>query len=71
MSREIELSKEIICAFLNKNISKENIIALYNIKSGDINELYGHIDALASIFTKAKEQLEKEGVVQNKYESNN
>ncbi len=60
MSREIEIVKEIIITYLNKNINLESANELYDITHGDKQVLYSHIKALSNIFAKAKEQLEKE-----------
>ena len=56
---KIELSKEIICAFLEKNISLNNLNELYEIKSGNKKILLEHLKALSNIFRGAIEELEK------------
>lgn len=56
---KIELSKEIICAFLEKNISLNNLNELYEIKSGNKKILLEHLKALSNIFREATEELEK------------
>ncbi len=56
---KIELSKEIICAFLEKNISLNNLNELYEIKSGNKKLLLEHLKALSNIFRETIEELEK------------
>lgn len=56
---KIELSKEIICAFLEKNINLSNLNELYEIKSGNKKILLEHLKALSNIFRETIEELEK------------
>lgn len=55
----VEVTKEVICAYLSTNITPESAHAIYNIRSGDKVELLCHIKALISIFESAKIDLEE------------
>lgn len=58
-SKCVEVTKEVICAYLSTNITPESANAIYNIRSGDKVELLCHIKALISIFESAKIDLEQ------------
>ena len=58
-SKCIQVTKEIICAYLSTNITPESINALYEIRKGNKEELLCHIKALISIFESAKIDLEQ------------
>jgi hypothetical protein len=60
-SKCVALAKEIICAYLGTNITPEGCSAIYNIRSGDTEELICHIKAMISIFESAKIDLEQGG----------
>ena len=59
-SKCVALAKEIICTYLGTNITPEGCSAIYNIRSGDTEELICHIKAMISIFESAKIDLEQE-----------
>ena len=60
MSREVVISKNVIIAYLGNYIKPDNVYAMYEIKNGNKELLYEHINALYNIFGKAKDDLEKE-----------
>lgn len=57
--RELELSKEIITSYLNKNITLYGLNDLYEINDGNEKLLLEHLKALVNIFQKAIDYLEK------------
>ena len=59
-SKCVQVSKEVICAYLSTNITPESANAIYNIRSGNKVELLAHIKAMISIFESAKIDLEEE-----------
>ena len=59
MSNCVEVTKEVICAYLSTNITPESISAMYEIRRGNNEELLCHIKALISIFESAKIDLEQ------------
>ena len=59
-SKCVQVTKEVICAYLSTNITPESINALYEIRRGNNKELLCHIKALISIFESAKIDLEEE-----------
>lgn len=58
-SKCIQVTKEVICAYLSTNITPESINAIYEIRRGNNEELLCHIKALISIFESAKIDLEQ------------
>ena len=58
-SKCVEVTKEVICAYLSTNITPESISAMYEIRRGNNEELLCHIKALISIFESAKIDLEQ------------
>lgn len=55
---ELELTKDIIIAFLSKYQTPAGLVGIYEINTGNKKCLLDHITALIEIFNKAKEQLE-------------
>lgn len=69
MSRVVEVVKEIICTYLGTGTTPDGIYAVWEIQRGNKQELLDHINALISIFTDAKKELEeslKNGSINNK-----
>ena len=60
-SKCVQVTKEVICAYLSTNITPESINAMYEIRRGNNEELLCHIKALISIFESAKIDLEQGG----------
>lgn len=60
MLSELEVAKNMIVSYLNNNINRDSLSALFAIQQGDKEELLEHIKALIPIFIEAKNQLEKE-----------
>lgn len=58
-SKCVQVTKEVICAYLSSNINPESANAIYNIRSGNKVELLAHIKAMISIFESAKIDLEQ------------
>lgn len=58
-TRELDFVRGMIINYLNTNINAENLSAIFAIQQGDNDELLEHIEALISIFIRAKEQLER------------
>lgn len=56
--REVEVAREVVLAYLGKEIKASNIEEIWKIKESDMY-LLEHIKALLEIFKKAKEELEK------------
>ena len=54
---ELELTKDIIIAFLSKYQTPTGLVGIYEINAGNKKCLLDHITALIEIFNKAKEQL--------------
>ena len=54
---ELELTKDIIIAFLSKYQTPEGLLDICEINTGNKECLLDHIMALIEIFNKAKEQL--------------
>ena len=59
-TRELDVAKYMIISYLNTNINGDSLSALFAIQQGDKEELLEHIEAILSIFSEAKKQLEKE-----------
>ena len=60
MSKEVEITREIIVTYLgslDKNVTIEEAILIGVVRRNDI--LLEHVNALINIFTKAKEELER------------
>ena len=60
MSKEVEITREIIVTYLgslDKNVTIEEAILIGVVRRNDI--LLEHGNALINIFTKAKEELER------------
>lgn len=55
---ELEFTKHFIATFLSQGQTPDALYDLYEIKSGNDKLLLEHINALISIFEKAKEELE-------------
>lgn len=60
MSREVVLTKEIICAYLNQGATGIGISDISNIRHGDNDLSLRYIKALLNIFEVAKKELESE-----------
>lgn len=61
MSEYIKFAKQFILSFLGKdNVTIEAINSIYEINSGNKDELIKHIKAVRDIMDKALEELEKE-----------
>lgn len=60
MSREIEVAKAIILAYLSSNINCDSVNDIFEINSNNKKVLLEHITALKNIFTTAEGQLKKE-----------
>ena len=58
-SKCVQVTKEVICAYLSTNITPGGINAIYEIRRGNNEELLCHIKALISIFESAKIDLEE------------
>ena len=56
MSREIEVSKDIIVKYLKSSLTARGIYELLEIQNGGKELLYDHIKALYDIFGKALEK---------------
>lgn len=59
MNKELDVAKSIIRNHLNTNLNIDSLNVLYEIDNGNKEILLAHIDAVISIFKKAKEQLEE------------
>lgn len=59
-TRELDFARGVIINHLSTNVNPESLSAIFAIQQGDKEELLEHIEAILSIFSKAKEQLEKE-----------
>lgn len=57
--KELQLAKEIIVTFLEKNITPDGLYDVYEIKHGNKDILMQHLKALYGIFQKAIKQLEE------------
>lgn len=55
----VAAATNIIVNHLGTSCTVDSIHALWEIKNGNKEELLSHVSALANIFTKAKEVLEK------------
>lgn len=60
MNTELDVATSIIINNLNTHLSMESLDSLYEITNGNKKVLLAHIEAIISIFKKAKEQLEEE-----------
>ena len=60
MNKELDVAKSIIRNHLNTNLNIDSLNALYEIDNDNKELLLAHIEAIISIFKKAKEQLEEE-----------
>ena len=60
MNTELDVATNIIINNLNTKLSMESLGSLYEIDNGNKEILLAHIEAIISIFKKAKEQLEEE-----------
>ena len=60
MNKELDVAKSIIRNHLHTNLNIDSLNALYEIDNGNKELLLAHIEAIISIFKKAKEQLEEE-----------
>lgn len=60
MNKELDVVKSIIRNHLHTNLNIDSLNALYEIDNDNKELLLAHIDAVISIFKKAKEQLEEE-----------
>ena len=56
---ELELSKHLIVTYLSQAQTPDALCDLYEIRSGNDSLLLEHINALISIFKKAKKELER------------
>ena len=57
---ELDVAKEIIVAFIEKDPSPRSVYEIFEIQSGNDKLLLEHINAIIRIFEKAKKQLEEE-----------
>lgn len=60
MNKELDVAKRIIINHLNTNLNIDSLNVLYEIDNDNKEMLLAHIEAIISIFKKAKEQLEEE-----------
>lgn len=60
MNKELDVAKSIIRNHLNTNLNIDSLDALCEIDNDNKELLLAHIEAIISIFKKAKEQLEEE-----------
>lgn len=60
MNKELDVAKSIIRNHLNMNSNIDSLNSIYEIDNGNKELLLAHIEAIISIFKKAKEQLEEE-----------
>ena len=60
MNKELDVAKRIIINHLNTNSNPYSVACIYEIDNGNKELLLAHIEAIISIFKKAKEQLEEE-----------
>lgn len=60
MNKELNVAKSIIRNHLDTNLNIDSLNSIYEIDNGNKEILLAHIDAVISIFKKAKEQLEEE-----------
>ena len=60
MNKELDVTKSIIRNHLNTNLNIDSLNALYEIDNDNKELLLAYIEAIISIFKKAKEQLEEE-----------
>ena len=66
--KELTVAKEIIVAFLGKDVKPQGMSDLYEIYTGNKKVLLEHIKAIKNIFTKAETYLE--GVISNEKGNN-
>lgn len=59
-TRELDFARGMIINYLSNGENADSLYAIFQIQQGDKEELLEHIEAILSIFSKAKEQLEKE-----------
>lgn len=57
---ELDFARGMIINYLSNGENADSFYAIFQIQQGDKEELLEHIEAILSIFSKAKEQLEKE-----------
>lgn len=57
---ELDVAKEIIVAFIGKDLSPRGVYEIFEIQSGNDKLLLEHINLIIRIFEKAKKQLEEE-----------
>lgn len=60
MNKELDVAKSIIRNHLNTNLNIDSLNSICEIDNGNKELLLAHIEAIISIFKKAKEQLEEE-----------
>lgn len=60
MNKELDVAKSIIRNHLDTNLNIDSMNSMYEIYNGNKELLLAHIEAIISIFKKAKEQLEEE-----------
>ena len=60
MNKELDVAKSIIRNHLHTNLNIDSLNALSEIDHDNKELLLAHVDAIISIFKKAKEQLEEE-----------
>lgn len=59
-TRELDFARGMIINYLSNGENADSLYAIFQIQQGDKEELLEHIEVILSIFSKAKEQLEKE-----------
>lgn len=59
-TRELDFARGMIINHLSTGENADSFYAIFQIQQGDKEELLGHIEAILSIFSEAKKQLEKE-----------
>lgn len=59
-TRELDFARGMIINYLNNGENANSLYAIFQIQQGDKEELLEHIEAILSIFSEAKKQLEKE-----------
>jgi len=60
MKCELDIAKNVILTFLQSNINKDSLYAIYKINSNDLKILKEHIDYLKNVFEKASVQIEEQ-----------
>lgn len=60
MNKELNVAKSIIRNHLDTNLNIDSLNSIYEIDNGNKELLLAHIEAIISIFKKAKEQLDEE-----------